>query len=124
MSSDKTVLASVSVVVAPIVPTLAIYENNPLYGYMFHRETSGAHQLQDKEVTFAAFPLFFSALNRADGAINYEWRTNVGEVEIKNLVTYRSPDDVTGSSEVRVRVSNKEKILQDIKKSFLIEFGK
>lgn len=125
LSSDQgTTLASASVTITPISPTLAIYENNPLYGFMFHKETGDTYKLQEKEITFTAFPFFFSALNRLDGAINYEWRTNAGEAETKNSVTYRIPDNTTGSSQISVSSSNKDKIMQSSDKSFLIQFGK
>lgn len=123
-SDQKTVLASASVDVAPTPPILAIYENNPLYGFMFHKETDGAHELQNKEVTFTAFPFFFSVLNRMDNTVSYEWRTNIGDIETKNSVTYRAPDDATGTSQIQASVSNKEKILQSSGKNFLIQFGK
>ena len=124
LSEQKTVLASASVFVIPTPPVLAVYENNPLYGFMFHKEMAGEYKLQEKEVTFTAFPLFFSALNRIDNSVEYEWRTNVGDAENKNSVTYRAPDDATGASQIQVSASNKEKILQSSNKSFLIEFGK
>ena len=123
LSSQDEVLASAFVTVVPTSPILAIYENNPLYGFMFHRETNGTYELREKEVTFSAFPFFFSALSRADSGLSYEWRTNVGEAETRNSVTYRSPDDASGSSQVSMRVSNKDKIMQSFNKSFLIEFG-
>ena len=124
IDSDKTVLASASTRVVPLSPTLAIYENNPLYGFMFHRETSGTYGLQEREITFAAFPFFFSASNRADIALGYEWRTNAGGVETRNSVTYRTPEDATGFSEIQVHASNEGKITQTANKNFLIEFGK
>jgi len=125
LSGQDTVLASASVTVTPISPILTIYENNPLYGFMFHRETSGAHELEGKEVTFTAFPLFFSVSNRTDNRVNYEWRTNIGgEAETKNSVTYRTPDNVAGTSQVEVGASHKDSILQSSSKSFLIKFEK
>src|SRR3989338_9720185 len=120
---DSAVLASATVFVAATSPTLAIYENNPLYGFMFHRETSGTHQLEDREVTFTAFPLFFTALNRFDSTLGYEWQTNVGIVETRNSVTYSTPDDATGVSSVQVRALSRDKILQSGDNSFLVEFG-
>ncbi|MDO8569322.1 MAG: hypothetical protein Q7R89_00845 [bacterium] len=124
-SNQGAVLASASVFVAPISPVLAIYENSPLYGFMFHKETSGIHELKEKEVTFTAFPLFFSVSNRGGGAVNYEWRTNIGEeAGTRNSVTYRAPDDAKGTSQVEVSASHKDKIVQSSSKSFLIKFGK
>ena len=92
---------------------------------MFHRETSGVHELEGKEVTFTAFPLFFSVSNHTDNRVNYEWRTNIGgEAETKNSVTYRTPDNVAGTSQVEVGASHKDNILQSSSKSFLIKFEK
>ena len=123
LSGQNVVLASTFVTVTPTASALAVYENNPLYGFMFHRETSGTHPLKEKEITFTAFPFFFSTSNRMDDIISYEWRTNVGEAETKNSVTYRSPDNTVGSSQVSVSASNKNQITQDASKNFLIEFG-
>lgn len=123
VSGEDEVLASASTVVTPISPMPAVYESNPLYGFMFHDETSGAYQLQKREITFAAFPFFFSVLNRADSGLSYEWRTNVGEAETRNSVTYRTPENAAGSSPVSVRVFNKGRIMQDAKRSFLVEFS-
>lgn len=122
MSDQDGVLATASTLVVPVLPTLSVYENNPLYGLMFHREVSGTHELKEREVTFGAFPFFFDIINRQDGVVSYEWRTNIGNVETGNMVTYRTPDNTSGLSEVRVRTFNTEKILQDANKSFLVEF--
>ena len=122
VSSQDKVLASASTLVTPMSPVLVVYENNPLYGFMFHRETSGTYPLKEREITFGAFPFFFSITSRADNAADYQWRTNVGNAETGNMVTYRTPDDSSGSSQIEVRASNVDKILQDSKKSFLVEF--
>jgi hypothetical protein len=124
LSGENAVLASASVFVAPESPVLDVYENNPLYGLMFHRSVNEEYQFQDQETTFTAFPVFFSVLNREDKTINYKWRTNANDIENKNSVTYRAPDNVTGASQIQVNASNKEKILQSGGKSFLIQFGK
>lgn len=124
LSNQDLVLASESVTITPISPILIVYENNPLYGFMFHQETSGTHELREREITFSAFPFFFTTSSRADNTISYEWRTNVGDKETRNSVTYRTPDDATGSSEVRVQASNQAKIMQNATKSFLVNFGK
>jgi len=125
LSSDKkSVLATASVLVSPIPPLLTIYENNPLYGFMFHRETTGTFGLSEKEVTFTAFPLFFSASSRLDNTMAYEWKTNVGtDAETNNSVTYRSPDNAAGASEVQVSASMADKIMQTAHNNFLVKFG-
>lgn len=123
LSNDEIVLTSMSSTFIPTSPNLVIYENNPLYGFMFHREMSGTRQLEEREITFTAFPFFFSASNRMDDALGYEWRTNTGGVETKNSVTYRTPEDAAGVSRVSIRAFNQDKIMQDTNKSFLVQFG-
>jgi hypothetical protein len=123
ISGQNTILASESIVVAPVVPTLTIYENNPLLGFMFHKETVGTHELQDREVTFTAFPFFFSATSRISNNIRYEWSSNAGNPETENSVTYRTPEDAAGISRIIVNVTNVNKITQNANRNFLIEFG-
>ncbi len=124
LSGQNAVLASASVNVTPEPPILIIYENNPLYGFMFHRAVDREYKFREKETTFTAFPFFFSISDRADDTIDYEWRTNNGNLETKNSVTYRAPDETAGTSQIEVSASNKEKILQSSGKNFLIQFGK
>jgi len=123
LSSDRAVLASASVNIAPIRPALIIYENNPLYGFMFHREVGNTYKLETKEITFTAFPFFFIALDRMDTSLSYEWSTNAGGAGTRSSVTYRTPDDATGSSAIQVRAVNKDKITQSANKNFLIQYG-
>jgi len=122
ISSQSGVLASNSVFIAPIAPTLAVYENNPLYGFMFNREVGKSYTLQDKEITLAGFPFFFSTISRFDNSLKYNWRTNAGGVEIEPVVTYRVPDNTHGASQVSVSASSDAKITQKDNKSFVIQF--
>ncbi|MEK7176166.1 MAG: hypothetical protein AAB695_02200 [Patescibacteria group bacterium] len=123
ISSQDEVLASASVVIVPVSPSLLVYEKNPLYGYLFHKEVGGAYALSEKEITLTAFPFFFSVRNRADNTVGYAWRTNVGGMESGNAVTYRAPENVSGSSQVSASASNKDEIAQQAQKSFLVQFG-
>lgn len=124
VDSDKKILATASTAIAPLSPSLVIYENNPLYGFMFNKEMSGVYDLKNKEVTFSAFPFFFSAYDRIDPVLSYEWRTNAGGVERANSVTYRVPEgNVSGSSVVRVKTANGDKITQSANRNFSIKFG-
>lgn len=123
VSGEEEILASASTTVIPTSPILAVYENNPLYGFMFHREAGDVQELKEREVTFAVFPLFFSAFEREDNILKYEWRTNAGGIETGDSVTYRTPENTAGSSRVTVRVSNISQIMQDANKNFLIQFG-
>ena len=123
LSSEDKVLASASHTFIPTSPNLAVYENNPLYGFMFHKEMTGTHRLEGREVTFTAFPFFFSASNRVEDILGYDWRTNIGGTETRNSVTYRTPENVAGTSQVSVKASNRDRIMQSAEKSFMVQFG-
>lgn len=122
-SDGETVRASASVDLAPIDPDILVYENHPLYGFMFHKEIGGSHVLRDDEVTFAAFPLFFSTPSRTSGLLSYQWRTNAQNAQEASSVTYRTPEGTSGSARVEARVTNREMMMQDVRKSFLVQFG-
>ncbi|MBX4181407.1 hypothetical protein KW807_00910 [Candidatus Parcubacteria bacterium] len=123
LSSDDSVLARDSVSLAPRDPSIAVYENNPLYGFLFHREVGGEYDLREKEVSFGAFPYFFSVANRVNNQANYEWRVNNGSAQLGASVTYRAPEDNSGSSIVSIKASHVQDIVQEVKKDFLVKFG-
>lgn len=123
VSGDGNVLAESSALVTPIAPNIVIYENNPLYGVMFHSETVGSHVLKENEVTFSAFPFFFTATNRSDNTLNYKWQTNTGGVETNPSVTYRATERSSGRAVVSASITNPVKILQTASKNFSVEFG-
>ena len=121
VSANGALLASASTLVIPISPTLLVYENDPLYGFLFNRAVSGESKLEKREVTFGAFPLFFSA-NRNNNILNYVWDTNTGAENTTSSVTYRTPDDASGTAQVSVRVRHPNLITQDARTNFKIQF--
>lgn len=123
LSEEEDVLAKSSITVTPSAPNVLVYENSPLYGFMFHREVSGNFLLKDAEVTFTAFPMFFNTGSRSNPNLRYSWQTNAGETETKSSVTYRVPEGERGSSSVNLSLSNTDSILQMANKKFLVKFG-
>jgi hypothetical protein len=108
--------------IQPTRPSIVVYEDNPLYGIMFHREVGSSYTLGGREVTFVTFPLFYSIANRFSN-VKYEWRSGAGAVETMNSVTYRTPAGASGSSPVSIKASHADEILQVAKKDFMIKFG-
>ncbi len=117
VSSEGDVLAESSTIVNPRKPELLVYEESPLYGFLFHKEVGANYPLKEAEVTFKAFPLFFSASDLA-----YLWRTNTGETGVESSATYRAPEEGAGSASVSIEVKSEEKILQSGKINFLVQF--
>ncbi|MSR87806.1 MAG: hypothetical protein EXS69_01400 [Candidatus Zambryskibacteria bacterium] len=120
---DDELLAEASIILTPFPQVLTIYENNPLYGFLFHQEVSDAYPLREAEVTFSVFPLFFNTQNHSDAILTYEWRTNTDEAETGSSVTYRIPEKASGTSLISVALTNINQIMQSANKSFLVQFG-
>lgn len=57
-------------------PTLALYENHPLFGILYNRALGGETLIPDSEMTFAAIPYFAEARSPNDRALNWSWRVN------------------------------------------------
>jgi hypothetical protein len=123
ISSNEETLAESSIIVTPRDFTPLVYEKNPLYGYLFHHEVGESFRLYEGEVTFSAFPLFSSPPLRDGANLSYKWSTNSGESGVGQDITYRVPEEGGGSAMVNLRVTNSEKILPSISRSFLVQFG-
>jgi hypothetical protein len=123
VAGDERVLASASVTLSPSTPSLLVYERNPLYGYIFQKEIGAGFQMADQEVSLSAFPMFISPAVRDMPNFSYRWRSNAGEAENSNSVTYRVPEGGSGSARVNLRLTNNLLIMNDLTRDFLIQFG-
>ena len=122
--TDKdTIVASKSLSLGPVPQQTLIYEDNPLYGYMFHYAINGTYPLREKEVSFSAFPLFFSTLNKNSSLVLYDWSTNgTYGGQTTNRVTFRAPES-EGTATVGVDIKHKTKFTESTSKSFGVQFG-
>jgi hypothetical protein len=103
-------------------PTILIYEDNPLYGTMFHREVGQSYIAREREISFTAVPLFFSVPSRTSSNLSYEWGAD-GDIRTGNSVTYRVPDGTSGTSNVRVDIKHRDNFIQNSTRNFLVQFG-
>jgi hypothetical protein len=123
VAANEEILAKNSLTLVPQNPLVMVYENNPLYGLMFHREVGSAYRLEDAEITFSAFPFFLDTPSQNNSKVDYKWITNVGESQSGPNVTYRTPEEGSGSSSVSIDISTPEKIMTSFGKTFLVQFG-
>ncbi len=123
ISPEGETLTENSVTLTPVSPALYVYENNPLNGFIFHREIGEEYTLENKEVTFTAFPFFSSSLSRTESNLNYKWSANNNTTETTNSVTYRAPEEGQGRALVNLNFTNNEAIMEVLSRSFIIKFG-
>lgn len=123
IGEGNIVKAESSITIVPAATELLIYENNPLLGYLFHREVGESFKLDGDEVTFSSFPLFAAANNRSDSGLSYKWSTNGIVGDTGHSITYRIPEDEEGVSRVNLSFSNTRKIIEGLTRDFLVQFG-
>ncbi|MEX2010417.1 MAG: hypothetical protein WD874_01270 [Parcubacteria group bacterium] len=115
-------IAKASINIATADPVALVYENSPLLGIIFERSMEGLTLLKDKEITFSAFPFFFSGSARNADFFSYEWATNSRSVQKTASVTYRAPEG-EGQSYVNLVIRNINKDLQEGTKDFLLKYN-
>jgi hypothetical protein len=122
---DKnTLVASKSINLSPVLPQVAIYENNPLYGLMLHNKIESSFGFKEKEATFSAIPLFFSVSSRNSPLLTFGWTTNgLASGQSKHEATFRAPENGGGSAQIGVNVKHTSKVIQTGEKVFEVQFG-
>jgi hypothetical protein len=123
-TDQDTIAGTASISLSPASPKLLVYENNPLYGFMFNNEVGDKFVLNKEEITFANFPYFFSTPSRSSDVMSYMWKTNAGDLrEGTSQVTFRTNSNEAGESNVHSEAQHDKIILQGASKDFLVQFG-
>lgn len=120
--------ASGVVTLNPVEPEILIYEVSPLYGTQYNKAIINSLPLQGNEVTLAAIPYFFSSQYAFNsGELLYKWSIN-GNTVSDNLNTnarvFRKVGDVSGKSNIEVRIEQPDKLLQFSSYNTVIDFLK
>ncbi len=76
VSNDGLFSGSASMRISSIEPVLALYENHPLFGLMYHQAMGAKTSIPDSETTFAAVPYFADIKNPNDSRLRYNWTVN------------------------------------------------
>ncbi|MDR3570723.1 MAG: hypothetical protein P4L81_00790 [Candidatus Pacebacteria bacterium] len=75
-STDGSLSGEASIVVPTQNPQLVLYEDNPLFGIMYHRPLSQSSTANESETSFAAVPYFSNAKSANDTSLAYNWTVN------------------------------------------------
>ncbi|MBX4198836.1 hypothetical protein KW800_00980 [Candidatus Parcubacteria bacterium] len=124
LPDGQTDVGSASVSLIPTTSETLVVEDSPLYGLMLHRAIGESFDLGGQEVSFSALPFFSGVSSRTAPAETYRWLASGSDDRSGNKVTYRIPDNSSGSSRVTVEARNKSALVQPLDKSFLVQFGK
>ncbi len=107
-------------------PLLFLYENDPLYGIMFHRALSASAFISGAEATFTAIPFFVQARNLYDPALRFNWRVNSADIPASS----KNPSELTINAEnssgvafVELEVTHATNFYLDAKNTWNITFS-
>ena len=112
-----------NVQVASAKPFLMLYEDNPLYGYLYNRAIEPKSFSTQDEMTIAAVPFFAIASNPNDPTLRYDWTVNDTHVDatstVRNEITLGAKEgglakigvDVTSDSDIFFTLSGKWQFL-------------
>lgn len=75
-SSNGVLSGEAQVQIPSLEPTLALYEDHPLYGILYNRALGAHTDIPDTEMTFAAIPYFAQSSGAQDHSLQYAWMVN------------------------------------------------
>jgi hypothetical protein len=90
-SADGSFSGEASVSIRTQDPQLALYEDSPLFGVMYHRALGGTTAASESETSFAAVPYFADVSAPNDVQLAYQWRVN----GISLVTDQKDPSEIT-----------------------------
>lgn len=107
-------------------PVINFYENDPTYGPLYNNAIPSTIYLrQRREVGVLAVPFGFNIKADNIGNLITTWLINGRELTdlSSNLaITLRAPEGTSGNSNINLKITNKESILQSAENSFIASF--
>jgi len=89
-------------------PYLALYDDSPLFGIMYHQSLSGESNADESETSFAAVPYFAEVSTPNDQSLAYAWTVNGSSVNADP----KDPSEITidaqsqGVAQIGLSLSN------------------
>ncbi len=115
------------IVVEPGNPNIIFYNKDPLYGIQFQKALNENVSLDSQEISVIAIPFYFGILSLPTAYMDFKWAINGTPVDnnnTSNIETFRQKVGTVGVSNISVKITNTEKILQYVSGNFNLEFNK
>ena len=125
-SKDEVLSASASVTIPSTESYVALYQDHPLYGFMYHKMVESVASVPDREMTFAVVPYFASARSPEDTSLEYHWSVDNSPVAAsttnKSLLTIRAGSSGSVAA-LKLEISHASNIFMSAAGSWAITFG-
>ena len=122
---DGSLAGSASITIQTQAPQLVLYEDNPLFGLMYHQALGSSQNAPESETSFAAVPYFAEAASPNDASLAYQWSVNGSPVSTDPS----DPSEITisasssGEAQIQLSVSKPSDPFFSASGSWLVGFG-
>ncbi|MES2436441.1 MAG: hypothetical protein V4519_00340 [Patescibacteria group bacterium] len=124
-TSDGSQIATQSLNLTPVQPSVIFYAQSPLYGTLYNRALSTQGSLEQEEISLRAVPYNFSTDFRGGTpTLSFVWSINGTDLNTsESTLLLRRPNGTTsGKTQVGVEVSSIPNILQSESQNILINY--
>lgn len=125
-TTDRSLHTVASVVIPAADTILALYENHPLFGILFHRAIIGEVNTTEEEAKVTAIPYFAHISSPHDASLTYEWRLNdmpVVQDEKERETLTITAKDYTGPAAIELSLTNAADFLMRSTGAWKLIFG-
>lgn len=125
MSVSGKTAATQNIVLEYAEPVVVLYEDNPLYGPLYHQALGGSINLQEQEIWVKAAPYYFSTPNHhVDRAIAFDWNINSGSTgQRQSTIILRHNGEQSGQSVLSVKTTSPNRVMQNSAGTVTINFN-
>ncbi len=124
-TTDQKYSSQASMNIRTFEPKILFYKNDPALGTLWENALRDGYIVQDAEILEAA-PYFISPKDIRIPSLSWSWSINDFYVEVdgirKNLFPVKVPAGTSGTSRIRLEISNKYKLFESATGAINVEF--
>ncbi len=122
---DQKYSSSASIDIGATEPKILFYKNDAILGTIWEQALADGHRIQGDEV-LEATPYFISPNDIRIPTLTWDWFINDSMINVtgfrKNLIPLKVQAGVSGTSKIKLKISNTYKIFADTSKEISVEF--
>ena len=122
---DQRYSSGANITVGTSEPKIVFYKNDNELGTIWERELPSRHTIQNDEIILAA-PYFVSPKDLRNPRLVWSWFINDTQIALqnlqKNLMPLKAQEGISGTSKVKLKIENMDRIFQTTSKEINIEF--
>lgn len=106
-------------------PKILFYKKDPSLGIQMNKTTTDGYTVNKEGETLVAVPYFFSPKNLESSILSFSWYLGGEKIKtpsIKNEISVKPTEGKSGSSRIRLFISNTRTLFQEGEKEILVNF--